>query len=232
MLSRLFLFFLLTTALYSCRKEDDAYDPAYLNLQVYHHYHLKGIVIDTLTGIPVANARVCQFQPYYADDKYTLGRTTAVGWYSGDYTWGGDVRYTHALPDSADIYIYAYTNNQCGKVKVKFGQLIENGLHVMTPLYVKPVGYLKTHIKDTSGIGAPLIYCKGNYNIIEPISIQVPEYFFTSTHPAGHIYDTTFVCKVYPNSNATLTFSYGTTSLAPSTVFVPSGDTSFVNIFY
>ena len=226
MKSRFYYFIIIFSfCLTSCiKKEEDT--PVYPNYSAY----FRSTVIDSITGFPISNAQVGFGYP---NNGWPSVSTTsnANGKYKMCESWGGDPRIGSYRPtDSTDIYVEAYTNNRFGYVKFKAAKLIVNDTITIPNTYLKPVGYIKAHIKDTSSVNID-----GNQMSLNYHWLMTPNFCTVFYKPYGQIVDTIVYWKAFPNSNVAFDCLYNKSQISHddvSNVHVNSGDTSSVNIFY
>ena len=221
---KVFLFFVLAaTVISSCKKEEDSGDPDHGGNASTHYAYVRGVILDSVTGNPIANANL-----YDSDGPFSHGEVIPtdgsdvngeyirkIFWYVGDLDHNGTT-VSSKPSDSTDIYISAYSNNSCGFVKIKGWQIIENDTLVATNILFRPAAYITTHIKDTTAA----VY-NGSLNwfyVIGPTFALYPRDL-----------DTTITWRTYPYRKVHYTLN-GT--FLQDSIAVNSGDTAFVNLFY
>ena len=223
MRSRLYYIIIFCFSLTSCIKEKED-TPTY---PVYNAY-IRSTVIDSITGLPLSNAKVGFVTQPNVELPYNPVTSHTNGKYNVCESWGGDPRMLDGRPsDSTDLYIGAYTNNRYGYIKFKAAKLIVNDTITIPNTYLIPFGYVKAHIKDTTGTS--IFDMNINYTNL----IYVPLTIFWNQN--GHIVDTTITWKAYSNSNVTINCLYSKFSIGHTDTYnihVNEGDTSSVNLFY
>ena len=206
----------------SCKKEED--DCPKCGVVTTHYAYVKGIVIDSTTGLPLPNAIVYSSRYVFSSGDSSgpgIDTTDINGAYTRGIIWYVGRSLSSGLlsrpEDSTDIYINSYSNNSCNFLKFKWGQLIENDTITLPTILAKPYAYVSSHIKDI----LPESY--GIYLYWSPY----PKYGGTPAVLFNANSDTVVTRQVCPNLKTYVSWAYGVDS-----VFVNSGDTAFVNVFY
>ncbi|MCX6294682.1 MAG: hypothetical protein NTX97_01220 [Bacteroidetes bacterium] len=217
---KIFFYFLISAAIFSsCKKEKDGCPKCGAGMYM-HFAYVKGYVLDSITGMPIVNAKVYDsdwpFKGYSLSPNDSTDATgmyvRKVGWWEG--TPYGDGWETGKPADSADVYVNAYTGNICGFFKFKGYQLIENDTITISNINSVEDGYITMHIKDI--VGGPSMTDLHWYYVVGGNNFKT---YDTNT-------DTLVTFKVCPYQKIIYTF-YGEDSAT-----VNSGDTAFVDVFY
>ena len=205
----------------SCKKEDENQCPKGCGGVTTHYAYVKGVVADSITGLPLPNAIVYSSYLAFSSGDSSIDTTDVNGAYTKRIVWYvGRSLYSGLLSrpeDSTDLYINSYSNNSCNFLKIKWGQLIENDTIALPTISVKPYAYVSAHVKDT----LPISY--GIYLSWSPY----PKYGGTPSVLFNANSDTVVTRQICPHLNTYVCWAYGVDS-----VFVNSGDTAFVNVFY
>ncbi len=233
----MFYFFILSILLLaSCKKKEEPNNGPDWSPE---HANYTCRVIDTITGLPIANIWVSSFA---SEDPYLVGSiiTDNNGYYNEDFVWGAKFSLWKYMPHpNTDLLVEVNSQQKYGFVKFKAGALVVNGTITLPNLYVKNVGYLKAHIKDTTGVNADALGIRTSYPFFYPYEHPGTEFwpiyptnFYNSS---GHLVDTTFVESIKPNQNTIFRWKYSKNGIThnDSLLFsTPSNDTTFVNVFY
>ena len=210
----------------SCKKEEN--DCPKCGTPVTTHYaYVRGIVLDSITGNPVMNAKLYHSYSPFSDgsglattssiDSTDVNGmyTTRVFWYVGDL-WQNGTTQSSKPGDSTDVFINVYTNNSCRSLKFKGALLIENDTAILPNIYLKPFGYVCTHIKDVlpSSFGIYLYW----YKLLGKSTVNYNDYYPT---------DTIIYHGAIPGVEGKITWGLNT-----QFVNVMPGDTAFVDAFY
>ncbi|MBA3971854.1 MAG: hypothetical protein H0X46_06855 [Bacteroidetes bacterium] len=186
-----------------------------------HYAYVKGVVVDSIAGLPLPNAIVYSSYKVFSSGNSGPGSdTTDVnGAYTRRIVWYVGRSLSSVLlsrpGDSTDLYINSYSNNSCNFLKIKWGQLIENDTIILSVISSKPYAYVGTHIKEVLPVSSG-VTVNWDPAIIGRIS---------DMYPANS--DTIVTQKICPNLKTYISWSGNSDS-----VFVNSGDTAFVDVFY
>jgi hypothetical protein len=220
-LKRIIFVFMLFGIVVSCKK-NESNDPDDVTTATPHYAYVKGIVVDSATGIPMANAAIYanDWQFYESLGQYIINSTDISGMYTQQIMWYvGDLNHNGTTvsgrpDDSTDIFILAFRNEGYGFVKFKAAFLIENDTIILPAVYTKPIGYISTHIKNITG-GPTQSSLQWHYIIGHEDNFY---YSFT---------DTIIVWKAYPDLK-----TYFSWVITNDSVVVSPNDTAFLDLFY
>lgn len=222
MKNRILLFIGFVILISSCKKKDEETDPHAGSL-VTHYSYVKGIVIDSITGLPLPNAKVfCSSTPFTINDSYSpnADSTDINGAYIIRMEWrtgyGYSSGYQYKPSDSTNHYVNSYSSNLSNFNNFKWWQLLENDTLTLPNLATRPNGYIGTHIKDLapSSFGINVYWNK----LIGRTTINYSDYYPVDT-------------TIYHGACLGVigVISWGSNS---QSVSVNSGDTTFVDVFY
>lgn len=212
----------------SCKKEEENDCPKCGSPVVKHYAYVRDFVFDSIAGNPVANAKLYDSDSPFSDgsglpitssiDSTDLNGmfTRKVFWYVGDL-WHDGTTQSSKPADSTDIYISVYSNNSCRYISFKGALLVENDTAVLPNIYLKPFGYVSTHLKDVTSTFTSGIYLYWN-KLIGLSSINYNDY-----SPV----DTIIYHGACPGIEGKIWWG-----LNSQYVNVLPGDTAFINVFY
>src|ERR1043165_4419283 len=151
----LFILSLLSFFVFSCRK-DESTGKGEGNI-IMHTAYVSALVIDSATGLPAPGTTVYASNGCFASGLYTgsgtfvadaSGRFTNVrSWVTG--TSGGSGVYYPTPATSERYYLTAHSTSGIYGYRIfTHGDLIENDTLFLPDIYLKPCGYISTHIKD------------------------------------------------------------------------------------
>jgi hypothetical protein len=142
--------------------------------------------------------------------------TRRIFWYVGDL-WHNGTTQSSKPGDSTDVYISVYANNSCRYLSFKGALFVENDTVILPNIYLKPYGYVSTHLKDLTPFNPLGIYVNWN-KLIGLSSINYNDYY-----PI----DTTIYHGACPGIEGKVWWG-----LNSQYVNVIPGDTAFVDVFY
>ncbi len=232
-------FFLSVLFLISCKKDEEVvFIDTGLN-ETYRVEYFSGLIIDTTTGLPMANSPVL----FYTNDSryiYNYGQTNSNGYYVFRFAWGS--RYTTWAakpPNNMKVLVSTNNNNNYGYTEFLAGILVENDTAILPTIYAKPMSYIKTHIKDTTGINSDSISVSFVHPYLKPYPpayyIYYYNYFYHFNNIAGSYVDTAIVKTVNPNKTVLVRWKYKKNAIMyKDSLFlnVLSGDTTTIDVFY
>lgn len=220
----LFCFLLSVTIFSSCKKEEEQGCTNDCGTVTTHYAYVKGFVVDSITGTPISNAVVFCTNNAFSANYNSFGTDTTdlngaytrtIVWYEGHSLSSGSLS---RPANSTDLYVNSYSNNACNFLKFKWGQLIENDTIMLPLISAKPYAYVSTHIKEVLPVSSGIYLYWSQYPIYGgAISVL---------YPANS--DTVVTRQICPNLMTYISWSGGNYD----SVFVNSGDTAFVNVFY
>lgn len=217
-----FLFVVIISIFSSCKKEEENGCPKDCRGVITHYGYVKGIIVDSVSALPLPNAIV-----YLSEGAFSSGFNNPVGgvdttdangaytrtivWYTGRSLSSGNLS---RPSDSADVFINSHTSTVCNFIKFKWWQVIENDTISVSTISAKPYAYVTTHVKE-----------------VLPVSFGIYLYWNHAVGPSPVLYpansNTIVTRQICPNLKTFISWSGNNDS-----VFVNSGDTAFVNVFY
>lgn len=142
-----------------------------------------------------------------------------LAWYTGRPYAGGPI-VNQTPPDSANEYVSAYTNTGAKQLLFRGAQLRENDTATLADIRLKPLGYIKIHVKDIPGYSdyGSELECQ---NTMGPFSME-----------CNIGWDTIIFRKVFPDFKVHLLWTITSSLNGNDSAFIRSGDTASFDVFY
>lgn len=217
---------------YSCKKEEEQHE--YIPPPDFVSYaSFSGRVLDSITGLPMANFPVSYYTSYF-HDFIGSNYTDSNGYYHCSICLGGKLCRFPAMPPDNETFLVD-ASGKCGALVFKAGLLVEKDTISLPDIFVKPRGFLKTYLKDTSGINSDSLGLRYSYPFYYPYNLGYnifPALVYNSWQYYG---DTTMIRSAGPDQNILVSWRYKKNSIIyKDSILIPiiSNDTSVVNILY